>query len=55
MDATTPSTTDDEFDLDVRFTDSDLDVAGGGSEDCDDTKGTKECTDDECEDTRGCT
>jgi hypothetical protein len=46
MDATTPSTTDNELDLDVRFTDSGVDVAVGDSGDC---------TDDECEDTReGC-
>lgn len=46
MDATTPSTPDDELDLDVRFVESDLELAGGGSGDC---------TDDECDDTReGC-
>ncbi|MGH3816067.1 MAG: hypothetical protein ACRDUV_27065, partial [Pseudonocardiaceae bacterium] len=45
MDATTPSTTDDELDLDVTFVESGLEVAGGDSGDC---------TDDECKDTRGC-
>jgi hypothetical protein len=45
MDATTPSTTDDELNLDVRFVESGLEVAGSG---------TEQCTDDECEDTRGC-
>ncbi|MGH3754367.1 MAG: hypothetical protein ACRDRP_17040 [Pseudonocardiaceae bacterium] len=46
MDATTPATPDDEFDLDVTFVESDLEVAGGDSGDC---------TDDECEHTReGC-
>lgn len=43
MDAITPSTTDDELDLDVRFVESDLELAGGDSGDC---------TDDNCEDTR---
>jgi hypothetical protein len=46
MDATTPFTPDDELDLDVRFVESGLELAGGDSGDC---------TDDECEDTRdGC-
>lgn len=36
MDATTPSTPDDELDLDVRFVESGLEVAGGDSADCDD-------------------
>jgi hypothetical protein len=49
MDATTPSTPHDELDLDVRFAESDLELAGGDSDDC-----TEECTDDECKDTRGC-
>lgn len=49
MDITTPSTTDDEFDLDVRFVESVLEIAGGDSDDY-----TKECTDDECAHTRGC-
>lgn len=45
MDATTPSTTDDELDLDVRFVESGLEVARVDSGDC---------TDDNCPDTRGC-
>ncbi|MGH3694574.1 MAG: hypothetical protein ACRDRX_11425 [Pseudonocardiaceae bacterium] len=45
MDAVTPSATDDELDLDVRFVESDLEVAGGDSGDC---------TDDKCDDTVGC-
>ncbi|MGH3774792.1 MAG: hypothetical protein ACRDRR_03495 [Pseudonocardiaceae bacterium] len=45
MDATTPSTTDDELDLDVRFVESCLEFAGGDSGDC---------TDDNCEDTTDC-
>lgn len=45
MDVTTPSTTDDELDLDVTFVESSLEVAVGDSGDC---------TDDECENTRGC-
>jgi hypothetical protein len=45
MDATTPSTTDDELDLDVRFAESGLEFTGGDSGDC---------TDDECPETRGC-
>jgi hypothetical protein len=50
MDVTMPSTTDDDFNLDVRFVESDLEIAGGDTDDC-----TKECTDDECTDTReGC-
>ncbi len=49
MDATTPATPDDEFDLDVRFEESDLEIAEGDTDDC-----TKECTDDECENIRGC-
>lgn len=36
MDATTPSTTNDELDLDVRFVESGLEVAGSDSADCDD-------------------
>lgn len=34
MDAITPSPTDDELDLDVRFMESDLEVAGVSTEDC---------------------
>ncbi|MGH3867799.1 MAG: hypothetical protein ACRDQ4_17065 [Pseudonocardiaceae bacterium] len=49
MDATTPSTSDDEFDLDVRFEELGLEVARGDSDDC-----TKECTDDGCENTTDC-
>ncbi len=49
MDATMPSMTYDELDLDVSFVESGLEVAGVNSEDC-----TDECTDDGCEDTRGC-
>lgn len=49
MDATTPSTADDELDLDVRFVDSGIELAVGDSEDC-----TNQCTDDGCEDTVGC-
>jgi len=46
MDATTPSTPpDDELDLDVRFVESGLEIAGGDSGDC---------TDDECDDSRDC-
>ncbi len=45
MDATAPSVADDELDLDVRFAESGLEIAGGD---------TDECTDDECKDTRGC-
>jgi hypothetical protein len=46
MDATTPSTPDGELDLDVRFVESDLELAGGDSGDC---------TDDNCDDTKdGC-
>jgi hypothetical protein len=45
MDATTPSAPDDELDLDVRFAESDLEIAGAH---------TDECTDDKCEDTVGC-
>ncbi|MGH3828515.1 MAG: hypothetical protein ACRDQX_15290 [Pseudonocardiaceae bacterium] len=49
MDATTPATTDDELDLDVRFVESGLEFAEGDSEDC-----TKQCTDDNCDNTKGC-
>ncbi|MGH3830401.1 MAG: hypothetical protein ACRDRS_08090 [Pseudonocardiaceae bacterium] len=49
MDAITPSTADDELDLDVRFVESGLEFAEGDSEDCAD-----ESTDDECKHTRGC-
>lgn len=49
MDATTPSTPYDELDLDVRFVESGLEIAGGDSDDC-----TKECTDDGCENTTDC-
>lgn len=45
MDAITPPTPDNELDLDVRFVESGLEVAGGDSGDC---------TDDKCEDTVGC-
>jgi len=34
MDVTTPSTPDDELDLDVRFTESGMEIAGGDSDDC---------------------
>ncbi len=56
MDATTPSTSDDELDLDVRFAESGLEIAGGDTDDCagDTDDCTKECTDDECAHTRGC-
>ncbi|MGH3694578.1 MAG: hypothetical protein ACRDRX_11445 [Pseudonocardiaceae bacterium] len=47
MDTITPSVPDDEFDLDVQFVESDLEVATGDTDDC-------ERTDDECENTRGC-
>jgi hypothetical protein len=50
MDATTPSTADDELDLDVRFADSGMEVTGGDSDECSDV----ECTDDGCEDTTEC-
>ncbi len=50
MDATTPSTPDDEFDLVVRFVESGLEIAGGDTDDCTE----KDCTDDECGNTRGC-
>ncbi|MGH3694568.1 MAG: hypothetical protein ACRDRX_11395 [Pseudonocardiaceae bacterium] len=49
MDAVTPSSTDDELDLDVRFVESDLEFAGGDTDDC-----TKQCTDDNCDHTVGC-
>ncbi len=45
MDAITPSTDYDELDLDVIFVESGLEVAGVD---------TGDCTDDNCEDTRGC-
>lgn len=49
MDATTPSTPDDELDLDVIFVESGFEsgfeIAMADSGDC---------TDDECKDTRGC-
>jgi hypothetical protein len=44
MDAITPSTTDDELDLDVSFVESGLEVVGISSEDC---------TSDNCGDTTG--
>lgn len=44
MDANMPSSTDDEFDLDVSFVESGLEVAGVASEDC---------TSDNCGDTTG--
>lgn len=44
MDAATPSTTDDELDLDVTFVESGLEVAGIDSD---------ECTSDNCGDTTG--
>ncbi len=51
MDATTPSMTDDELDLDVTFVESGLEVAGDDTDDCTE----KNCTDDGCDDTRdGC-
>lgn len=49
MGATTPFTTDDELDLDVRFTESGLETAGNDTDDC-----TNQCTDDGCDDTVGC-
>jgi hypothetical protein len=49
MDATTPSTTDDELHLDVTFVESGLEVAGGDTDDC-----TDECTDDGWDDTTDC-
>lgn len=49
MDATTPSTSDDELDLDVRFAESGLEIAGGDTDDC-----TDDCTDDGCTDTTDC-
>jgi hypothetical protein len=49
MGATTPSTPDDELDLDVRFTESGVEIAGGDTDDC-----TDDCTDDGCADTRDC-
>ncbi|MGH3771180.1 MAG: hypothetical protein ACRDRW_07265 [Pseudonocardiaceae bacterium] len=44
MDAITPSTPDDELDLDVSFVESGLEVAGVATEDC---------TSDNCGDTTG--
>lgn len=44
MDAITPSTTDDELDLDVSFVESGLEVAGVH---------TEHCTSDNCGDTTG--
>ncbi len=49
MDATPPSTPDDELDLDVTFVESGLEIAGGDTDDC-----TNQCTDDGCDDTVGC-
>ncbi len=34
MDATPPSTPDDELDLDVTFVESGLEIAGGDTDDC---------------------